>query len=100
MKIPKTAQLGKQAKSYNRKAFRKKIISYIKELNKCIRDRAKTGSTKYIKTFMGTQDQSWETFILFRWYRRYSGLNVMIIERIIEIGGKRYIKEMEVSIRW
>lgn len=102
IKFPETKQLQKTAKSYNRKAVKRTMIKYIKGLKKLIKNEAKIGRNQYFRTFKEEQDRSWEVFVMFRWIRRYSGLNVEITERVNEgfSGRKRYIDEMDVRIKW
>ena len=78
------------------------MIKYLKSLKKLIKSEAKIGHSQYFRTFKEEQNNSWEVFVMFRWIRRYSGLNVEIIERVNEhfSGKKRYIDEMDVRIKW
>ncbi len=102
MKIPKTNELQKQAKSYNRKRLRSITKKYIKGIGKIIKAEAKSGHSYYFKTFRENSRDSWEVFIAMRWYRRFSGLTVEIEERVNEhlSGKKRIIDEMDVRIKW
>jgi len=100
MKIPKTDRLKRKAFKYNRKAFRKIVIGYIKNIGKVIESDAKEGKLQYLRTFKEGANHDYEVFLAFRWYRRFSKLNVEIVESTRLFNGKRYIEEMLVRIKW
>lgn len=99
MKTPKTETLRKKAFKYNRRAFRKSVIGYIKSLNKELERGAKRGLTSYSRSFDDIKG-GWGVFLLFRWYRRFSKLNVKIEEKASTIQNRRYIEEIHVYINW
>ena len=102
MKIPKTNELRKQAERHNRKESKSIAIKYLKALNKIIENEARSGHAYYFRTFKEENNNSWEIFVIFRWYRRYSGLNIEITERVNKhfSGRKRIIDEMDIRIKW
>lgn len=101
IKFPKAEQLKKQAFKYNRKAFKKVVIGYIKSLGNVVKLQAKAGHREYFKTFTENYTYGSEMFLAARWYRRYSGLKVELTERTCESNKKkRYIDEMDVRIKW
>jgi len=102
IKFPKAEQLQRQAFKYNRKAFKKVVVGYIKSISKTIKPLARTGHKNYQKTFSENNcSNAFEIFLAFRWYRRHSGLNVTLKEKTCESNTKRrYIDEMDVFIKW
>ena len=101
IKFPKSELLKKQAFKYNKRAFKKRAIGYIKSISKTLRNCAKSGSESYTKTFTDSGMYSYEIFLAFRWYRRYSGLNVELTEEYgVSKFGHKWISEMTVYIKW
>lgn len=101
MKIPSTKKLKKQAASFNRKRSKRIIKGNLSGISKVIKAESKQGRFNYHKTFTDNRDDFWGIFIAFRWLRRYSKLNVDIIEIIDKHSNKiRYVDQIEITIKW
>ena len=101
IRFPKTKDLTIKSEVYNKKFWRKNMVKHIKRVNKAIKKRAKKGEFVYSKSYSESDSYFYEVLVFFRWYRRYSGLNVEIKEDVIVTKkGARYIEQIYVYIRW
>jgi len=101
MKLPKTKELANNTFKSNKKKLKKNSKKAIKLLNKTLRDSSRDGNNRYSYTVKDHQSSAQVFMLMFRWYRRYSGLNVTIKEQILETQKKwRLIEEMHITISW
>jgi hypothetical protein len=99
-----TEQLRKTAIKQKRKSSKKFMILSIKRLTKIIKQMSKEGKFSYVNTIDETKDNSWLFFVVFRWYRRYSKLNVKLVEYLDDLpprnSKKKIIDGMRITINW
>lgn len=91
--------LKNTAISYNRKKWKKEMVDSIKTLNRRFKDCSKKGHTGD-SVHVTEERHGYQAMIVFRWYRRYSGLNVGLTEEISQHQGKRYIDKISMSVNW
>lgn len=100
-KIPNSKDLSRTADSYNRKMFRKSVIKSLRELKTVLKKLAKKGSHQYVYNLSDNNSSFWEYYIVFRWYRMKSKLDVKIEEEVFESkNNKRYVEKISVTIKW
>ncbi len=103
LRMPNTKDLSEKAEAYNRKVWKRDLIKMIKAVRKAIKSKSKKGMGFYSFTSDDNRtDRHWDNMVLFRWYRRYSGLNVNIGEDdVIETKqGHKYVGIIYVNIKW
>lgn len=102
MRFPKGKKIHNTAfrknKMRNKAAMFKCLVALRREIN----SNAKSGRFLYYRSISEREELGFEHFVVFRWMRRYSGLDVEITEHVDEIFSlnERYVGRMEIMIRW
>ena len=102
MRFPSTKQLTQTSESYNRKAFKKQLKKDLRTIRKELNRVSKTGSYVYNNTTKEHHLSFWRSWVLFRYLRRYTDLDVTIKENDVYHSktGVKYVGRLHFNIKW
>lgn len=102
MKFPNTKQLTKLSDSFNRKKFKKGLKKDLRVIKRQLKKLSKGGVYDYNLSIEEHNYDFWRNWVLFRYLRINTSLNVTVTEDDISYSkkGEKYVGRIYLNIKW